>query len=77
MPTSLRRELFYGSGTHLVLSGVLVFTTATQEIPLDHQGLVARSTCILGSLETVTIRDRPWQATSPTALHRQQTEINL
>lgn len=38
-------------------SGTLVFAAATQGIPLDHLGLVARGACILGSYWTVIIKE--------------------
>ena len=46
---------------------------------LDHLALVARGDCIPGSHGTlsVTIReDSSWQATTPRALHREQTETH-
>lgn len=50
---------------------------ATQGTLLDCLTLVARKACISESLGTVTIREIIfWQAVTPRAQHRQQTEIH-
>lgn len=57
----------------LCSSAVVLPQHVNQRMPLEHWVLVARGACI-SEPHGNNLRASSWQATSPTALHRQETE---
>lgn len=63
------------SAVLLVMYGILVSMTGTQDLPLDSLALVIKDVAFLGLTGRWQL-DSSWQAATPKAVHRHLTEAS-